>query len=119
MKTTIGKVGRNNWAWEVWSAPHGRPPARMIGGGHCRTKKAAINDARIFCDSREPKPEVLFVTSPHGAQRVARAEAADGHTVRNQLFKIEEVGTSDCLTLTGEEMDSLCQEWIQFRLTDA
>lgn len=61
---------------------------------------------------------MILYTAPHAAQRLipAESETVDPTTpIGNQLFTLEEKEGKGSITMTGEELDSLAQQWLGFR----
>jgi hypothetical protein len=65
----------------------------------------------------------IFITNPHGAQALRYTEGKSmrhGQRVGNMLFTLRETypaaGHKPAeMTFTGEELDSLCDQWTRFR----
>jgi hypothetical protein len=68
----------------------------------------------------------IFITNPHGAQELRYTEDKSmrhGQRVGNMLFTLYDKTTvtrrpgeeAFQVTMTGEELDSLCDQWTRFR----
>lgn len=56
----------------------------------------------------------VLTTSPHGEQSLSTLPAlSTGYPIRNQLFRLANIGGRE-LILTGEELDSLADQWRAF-----
>lgn len=66
--------------------------------------------------------QVLFITEPHGAQEVRLID--DDPKPGNCIIEIVEVNFCETtianmprISLTGEELDSICEWWQKYKLT--
>jgi hypothetical protein len=62
----------------------------------------------------------VLITDPHGAQSLRYTEsraARANQPISNQLFTLGELLPREGagVTMTGEEIDSLCEQWKAFR----
>jgi len=57
----------------------------------------------------------LFISEPHGAQEVILLD--DDPKPGNRIFQIRELGTGKrrAIGMTGEELDSLCRWWEEYK----
>ncbi len=61
------------------------------------------------------KPNQLnIITNPHGAQTVIPVPGNDGLSVGNSLFLILDIVNNKTITMTGEELTDLSNQWLNF-----
>ena len=58
----------------------------------------------------------LFITEPHGAQEVVLLD--DDPKPGSRLFQIKERNYTDRVGMTGEEIESLCRWWPEYKEQD-
>jgi len=60
------------------------------------------------------KPELIFVTEPHGEHTLYKVEpSVHGDSVANAIFAMND-STGKRLAFTGEELTSLAQQWLAY-----
>ncbi len=56
----------------------------------------------------------LIITDPHGAQEITEIPGNEGLSVGNGLFRLEDKEGKRFLIMTGEELTSLSNLWLNF-----
>lgn len=98
-----------------------------LGAKHCRAaaKRRGLRfvsqKLTRFAAAFGDAGSILFSTEPHAAQWLRRTEDAHATGTGNSLFTLFEPDSkhpreeSFQVTMTGEELDSLCARWTAFR----
>jgi hypothetical protein len=58
--------------------------------------------------------KTIIITQPHGEQSLSRIDCAD--SIGNSLFTLKN-SDGHAITMTGEELDSLANQWLEWRDT--
>ncbi len=56
----------------------------------------------------------LIITDPHGAQEITEIPGNEGLSVGNSLLRLTDKDNKKFLIMTGEELTSLSNQWLNF-----